>query len=401
MRAYRELFARREARWPLITAGISRLTPGMIVFAILLLLRDVGYSYAVAGLVMAAHQVGVGVGSPVQGRLADRLGQARLLVPDAVLYLAGTVGLAVGAAGGAATPVLVAVAVLTGLFLPPVTACSRVLLSSLFPTGQIRGTAFAVSSISVEIGYMVGPLVAGGIAITLGPGWSVIAAGAASAVGAVGYAATAEARRIPARGRTRRRSGALGSFAVRVIIASVGVKTAIFGVIDVVVPAVAELRGGAPSAGSWLLAAVSVGGLIGGVVYGARAWPGTVVDRLRWLLLCFGAGLLVLPLATGSLTAFALALLVAGLFLPATTISAFHLLDDLAPGGTQTEAQSWLQTAVVAGMAIGAGLAGVIVDVAGPQAALVVGAVSVLLSGALIHTYRHRLTPPAGATAPW
>lgn len=391
MRLYRDLYEQRQARWPLIASGISRLTPGMIVFAILLLLRDVGHSYASAGVVMAAHQVGVGFGSPVQGRLADRLGQARLLVPDGLLYLAGTVALSWTAVLGAGTPVLVGVAAATGMLLPPVTACSRVLLSRLFPGGELRQTAFAVSSITVEVGFIVGPLAAGGVAVVVGPVWAVILAGAASTVGALGYATTAAARKILPRAAGNRATGALASGAVRLIVISVGAKTVIFGVLDVVVPAVAELRGGAPSAGSWLLAAISVGGITGGVVYGARSWPGTVAQRLRGLLWCFSAGLFLLPFAAVDLWWFAATLMVAGVFLAPTTITAFHLLDDLAANGTQTEAQSWLQSSVVAGMAMGAAVSGGLVDVFGTTAALVFGAGSVAFSGVLIHLGRTSL----------
>ena len=70
LRAYRDLFAYQDARWPLVSSTLSRITPGMIALAIVLLVRDGGYGYAVAGVVTAAHQVGVGVASPVQGRLA-------------------------------------------------------------------------------------------------------------------------------------------------------------------------------------------------------------------------------------------------------------------------------------------------------------------------------------------
>lgn len=391
MRAYRDLYAERHARWPLITAGVSRLTPGMIAFAILLLLRDVGYSYASAGVVMAAHQIGVGVGSPIQGRLVDRLGQVRLLVPDAFLYLAGAVLIASAAVQGAGTPALVAMAALTGAFLPPLTACSRVLLSKLFPHGQLRETAFAVSSITVEVGFIVGPLVAGAVAVLLGPAWSVIVAGAASTIGAVGYASTAAARQVAPRGAGSRRVGALGSAAVLIIVLSVGAKTVIFGVLDVVVPAVAELHGDAASSGSWLLSTISVGGITGGVVYGARGWPGTAVQRLRAMLWCFSAGLFVLPFASADLRAFGVALMLAGVFLAPTTITAFHLLDDFASGGTQVEAQSWLQSAVVAGMALGAAIAGSLVEARGTSAALVFGATSVALSGWLVHGGRRML----------
>ncbi len=56
---------------------------------------------------------------------------------------------------------------------------------------------------------------------------------------------------------------------------------------------------------------------------------------------------------------------------------AFQLIDDLSLPGTQTEAQSWTQSAVVVGVAGGAALAGQLVEAGSPSLALLVGAASV------------------------
>ncbi|MEX2504541.1 MAG: MFS transporter [Egicoccus sp.] len=392
MRAYRELFAHPDARWPLFTSTISRLTPGMIALAIVLMLRGNGYSYAAAGLVTSAHQVGVGVGAPVQGRLADRLGQTRVLVPDAVLYAAGTVALALLAARGAAVALLVVVTAVSGLFLPPVSACSRVLLSRLFPSGRQRETAFAVSSIAVELGFVLGPLAAAAITARASGSVAVVAAGAIAMVGALGYAASPAARVVPPRVHAAGRGGALRSPGVRVMVLAFGCMAIVFGVIDIVVPAVAELAG-APGAAGGLLAAIAGGSLLGGLVYGARPWPGTLDQRLRVLVVVLALGLALLPQALGSLPVFAVALFLGGLFLAPTTICAFQLIDDLALAGTQTEAQSWTHSAVVFGVAAGAAVSGGAVEVQGPGLALFAGAGGVALGALVIHLGVRRLRP--------
>ncbi|GGI03148.1 MFS transporter [Egicoccus halophilus] len=396
MRAYRDLLAHPEARWPLITSTVSRLTPGMIALALVLLLRGSGYGFAAAGLVTSAHQVGVGVGAPVQGRLADRVGQSRLLVPDAVLYAAGTFALAILAGRGSGVGLLVGIAVVTGLFFPPVTACSRVLLSRLFPTGRGRETAFAVSSIAVELGFVLGPLVAAALDVRYGGGVAVAAAGGIAMVGALGYAATGAARRVPPRDPGVAVGGALRSPGVRVMVLAFACMAVVFGVIDIVVPAVAELAGSPQSAGG-LLAALAGGSLLGGLVYGARSWPGSLPQRLRVLVVVLAVGLALLPTALGSLPGFAVALFLGGLFLAPTTICAFQLIDDLAMPGTQTEAQSWTQSGVVFGVAAGAALSGLAVDVRGPALALLGGAACVGLGAVIINARAARLHPPLPA----
>ena len=383
MRAYRDLLAHPAARWPLLTSMIARLTPGMMILALVLLLREEGYSYAAAGLVSAGHQIGVGIASPVQGGLVDRLGQVRVLVPDAVLYLLGTVLLAGAASGGAPVVLLVLAAAATGAFYPPTTAASRVLLSRLFPTGQLRETAFALSSISVELGFVVGPLLAVWIADRTDGGWSVMVAGLAAAVGTLGYASTGAARQTPRRDGRRPRGGALRSPGVRVLVGAVGCAAVAFGVLDITVPAVAELAGDRNDAGR-LIATLASGSLVGGLVYGGRSWPGTLVLRLRVVAVALAAGLALLPVTVGSPVWFAAGLFVAGVFLAPTTICAFQLLDDLAIRGTQTEAQSWLQSSVVFGVALGTSLAGFSVDTQGPRAAFAVGAVAVAITALVV-----------------
>lgn len=393
MRVYLRLFAHPDARWPLVAATVSRLTPGMIALAIVLLLRGSGYSFAAAGLVTSAHQIGVGLGAPLQGRLADRLGQSRVLVPDALLYGTGTIVLAMLAGRGAAVGVLAAASVITGVFLPPVTACSRVLLSRLFPSGRMREAAFAVSSIAVELGFIVGPLAAAALSTRVGGGAGVITAGMIATLGALGYAATPAARVVPPRFHALGAGGALRSAGVRVMVLAFGCIAVVFGVIDIVVPAVAELAA-APEASGRMLAAIAGGSLLGGLVYGARSWPGSLDQRLRLLVVVLALGLGLLPQALGSLTGFTVALFLGGLFLAPTTICAFQLIDDLALAGTKTEAQSWTQTGVVFGVAAGAALSGAAVEVRGPATALIAGAGCVALGALVINLRVSRLRPP-------
>lgn len=390
MRAYRELFAHPEARLPLLTSTVFRLTPGMIVLALVLLLRDGGYAYTAAGLVTAAHQIGIAVGSPVQGRLVDRFGQSVVLVPDGVLFLGGTIGLAAAVSASWSVPWLLVIAFVTGMVLPPTTACSRVVFSRLFPTGQLRETAFALSSIAVELGYIVGPLVAVALATSVGASWSVVLAGALALVGALGYASTRAARTAARREPTTVRRSALAAPGVRVVVVALGGVAVAFGVLDIVVPAVAELAE-RPAAAGPLIASVAGGSLIGGIVYGSRRWPGTVATRLRILVTIFTLGLLAIPLSVGSLPTFALGLFLGGLFLAPVTICAFQLIDDLALPGTQTEAQSWTQSAVVTGVAVGTSLSGLAIDRGGPAWAFVAGAVCVAVAAVLINVRHGRL----------
>jgi MFS family permease len=391
VRAYRELFATAEARWPLISSAVHRLTPAMIILAMVLLLIDLGYGYTGAGIVAAAHQVGVAVASPIQGKLADRFGPPRVLVPDGLLYLTGTVVFVVVADTAPSTWVLLVLAAGSGLVFPPTTACSRVVLSGLFPTGQLRIAAFAVSTITVELGFVIGPLAAVALADSVGAGWAVIGAGVAAAVGALGFSTTAAAAKVPRRERASDVFGALRSPGIRVMVVAIGSIAVAFGVYDVVVPAYADIIE-EPRAAA-LIAAIALGSALGGSVYGGRSWPGTLVTQLCVLSAVFAAGLFLLPLALGSLTLFGIALFLSGLCLGPTLICAFQLIDDLALRGTQTEAQQWTQATVLLGLALGASLSGLATELRGPAAGFLGGAVCVAIGSTMINLRRARLVP--------
>src|SRR5918996_3224268 len=100
---------------PLLTASmLARLPFGMFALALVLYLAEERDSFAVAGLVDGAFGIGAAIGSPLQSRLIDRLGQRRVLLPppmiDAIATLA-PVGLT---EAGAPTAALMACALVGG-----------------------------------------------------------------------------------------------------------------------------------------------------------------------------------------------------------------------------------------------------------------------------------------------
>jgi MFS family permease len=60
-------------------AAVGRLPYGMLVLALILLLRAEGFSYAETGLVTGASGLAVGATAPVLGRVVDSVGQTRVM----------------------------------------------------------------------------------------------------------------------------------------------------------------------------------------------------------------------------------------------------------------------------------------------------------------------------------
>ena len=83
---------------------------------------------------------------------------------------------------------------------------------------------------------------------------------------------------------------------MRTVFAVLGAFGIAVGIVQVALPAFADERGDA-AAGGLLLAALSAGSLAGGLVYGARTWPGTAAVRLASVILGLGGGFALLAVA--------------------------------------------------------------------------------------------------------
>ena len=91
-----------------------------------------------------------------------------------------------------------------------------------------------------------------------------------------------------------------------------------------------------------------------------------------------------LMFATGSVLAIGVVILIAGATIAPTAASVYAMVDRFAPAGTSTEAFSWVVTAGSTGAALGAAVAGPLVQSAGAAAAFAfaggAGAVAVLVA---------------------
>jgi MFS family permease len=92
-----------------------------------------------------------------------------------------------------------------------------------------------------------------------------------------------------------------------------------------------------------------------------------------------------------------LAMLLAGLALAPSAAAGYLLIDQMAPAGTATEAYTWVVTANVTGTAIGAALAGALVERASVRWALVLACAGPAL-GMVIALARRRTLDPAPAS---
>jgi MFS family permease len=393
---YRTLLALTGARAPMLLSLAGSMPIGMFGLAILLLMHDATGSFAVAGRVLGAFSLANAFGAVAQGRLMDRLGQGLVLRTAAGCHLPACVALVVAAHDGAPVWLLTAIALCGGATIPQLPAAMRSLWSTLAETDAQRETAYAVVAITFEIAVVTAPAIVALVVAVSSPAVAMVGAASLGVGSAVAFTLTPASRHW--RG-ARHAVGWLGPLVAPGMRTVFGVLLAFgtaVGVIQVAVPAFALARG-SESLGGVLLAALSLGSLLGGVVYGARSWPGGLAARLALVMLGIGVAFALLTIPAAYLP-LALLLVVSGtLFAPASVIGS-TLLDTVAPAGTVTEAFAAMVMAIVAGTAVGNAIGGAVVESASYDAA-VLAATGIAVLGSFVALLRRRTLTPIATTA--
>ena len=357
-----------------VFALIGRLPFGTLPLSMVLLMRHEHYDYGQIGAVLATEALAVGVTAVFVGRLVDRIGHARVLITTATITAVAICLQATAMASGASVALLIALGVIQGATVPPVSPAMRSLWAQLIPKDQVD-TAYAFDSVALELAFIVGPLLAAGLATAWTPLAGMLLSAAFYSTAAIGFA-TAPASRAwrPAESVERTRAGAWRSAGIRTIVVAAGCAAIAFGALEVALTAFAEEQGSRDAVGP-LITVWSIGSLVGGLAYGARTWSSPASSRFLILSGLLGVGALPLPFA-GSLVAMGAFLFGTGLALAPLGATAYALLASLAPEGTSTEAYSWHIVANVVGSSIGAFAAGVLIEHAGVDWALASASIS-------------------------
>ena len=352
---------------------VARLPRGMASLAIVLLVHDATGSYAAAGAAGAALAIGDAGVSPLQGRLVDRLGPARVLVPSAVVYATALTALALLGTQLGPLPTIV-LAGMGGAAFPPVSASMKTLWPSLAGE-RLLFAAYAVESLIQQSLFLVGPLLVAALVAFGSYRLALIATAALALAGTLAFAASPVSRAWRGALGRHRRSLALRGAAVRALVAITLVQSVALGARTLAVPAFAA-RHGHPGAAGVLLAVLNLGALIGVPLgAGSREADDPVVRyRLFSALLAVGAAPVVLA---ATIEQAALLLALSGVFLAPTAAASYVLMDSVSDPRGRTEAFTWMSTAVAAGTAIGAAAAGITTQALGVTAALLLAFLAV------------------------
>ncbi|MEU4043692.1 MFS transporter [Streptomyces antibioticus] len=384
---YGEILRARHAARLLGGTLVGRLPNATSAIAIMLFVRAEGGTYSLGGALVAVYGVANAVGQPLLGRLVDLCGQPRVQLPAAVV---SALAMAVFAFTGL-DPLLLAYAAVgaAGLFTPPLEGGLRALWPSVLRREDQVHTAYSMDAVAQEVMFTVGPLLVT-LCVALGSERAaLLVLNGVGVLGALSVVVSAPSRAWRSAPREAHWLGALRSPGLLVLLGALLWVGIAMGSITVAAVPYADDHGGDVVYG-WLMAALGLGALLGGVGYGARRWSGAPERRLRVLVAFLAVCYLPLTLMPGAVAMVVLAVL-AGVFLAPVLACAFVIVDRHAPRGTVTEAFSWLVTMFTVGASVGTALAGPVVEAGGarwgfalPGAAGAVALVVLLVTGRVL-----------------
>lgn len=350
----------------LLPAFAARLPYAMLSMGISLLILGTHGSYGTAGTVVAVAAVAQALVGPQTGRLADRYGQAAVLVPSVLVHAVSVGALIALALGHAPVWTLFLVATPAGATVPQVGAMVRARwVAKLADRPAHLNTAFAFESVTDELTFAVGPVLTAVIASTVTPAAALIVEATLTLVGGLAFAAqrrTAPAQLVREPGT--RQASALASPGVRLLAGVFLGVGSVFGGMQISVTATAEAAGQGGLSG--VVYGIFAGGsMLAGVLYGLIAWRRSAQQRMlgSYTLLVLGCSTLW---AMPNLVTLAVAGLVCGLAIAPTLITGYTLVETLVADGAKTEAFTWLTGAIGLGLAVGSTVAGRLIDMGGP-----------------------------------
>lgn len=372
------------ARVPLTATGVT-----LTLYVVLVLERG----YGAAGLIGTATTVGMAVGSPLLGRLVDRHG-----LRPVVGWTTAAQAVFWGTAPLLPYETLLVASFVGGLLSPPVFSLIRQSIAAVVPE-DLRRPAYALDSMTVELSFMAGPALAVLLATTWSPRASMVAVGggivlAGLALFALNPPTRSEDEPDTAGRPVRRREWLTGRLIGVLTVAAAS--TLVLGGTDVAV--VAVLRAADQVEWTGLVLAMWAGySLVGGFVYGS------VSRSFSPVLLGILLGVFTIPVGFtgGQWWLLGLTLLPAGALCAPTLAATVDAVSRLTPPSARGEVMGLHGSALTLGLALGAPLAGAVIDASSPAWGFAAtGLVGALAALAALLTILRRPSAPSGLSHP-
>ncbi len=362
--AYREIFRAPGTRGFAAAGFVARLPIAMAPIGIVTMMAQSGSGYWLAGAVAAAFTLTNAFAAPQISRLVDRHGQSRLLVPTTAIAVVAFALLMLATHFDWPVWTLFASA-LAAAAMPSMPAMVRARWTEIFRDKPELNTAFAFESVADELVYIAGASLSVGLSVALFPEAGVLVSTLFLAFGMTAFVLQrgTEPKVRVSEGPAHR--SAIRLRPVQLVTLALIFVGSTFATAEVTTVALTRDLG-QPGAASLVIGVYAMGSFVVGVILGTLSLR---VPLQRQLLVALGVLLITtLPLLlVGSVAALAAAIFLSGVAISPTFITAFGLIERRVPPEVLTEGVTWVMTGIGIGMALGAFVAGWVVDSFGAQ----------------------------------
>lgn len=374
---YREIFRAPGTKGFAAAGFIARLPIAMAPIGIVTMMAQSGSGYWLAGAIAATFTLTNAVAAPQISRLVDRHGQSRLLIPATTVAVIAFSLLMLATHLNWPVWTLFASA-LAAAAMPSMPAMVRARWTEIFRDTPELNTAFAFESVADELVYIAGASVSVGLSVALFPEAGVLVSTVLLAAGMTAFVLQRGTEPKVRVNETSAHRSAIFLRPVQLVTLTLIFVGAIFATAEV--STVALTRDfGQPGAASLVIGVYAIGSFVVGLILGALNLRFPLHRQLLVVLIVLL--LTTLPLLmVGSVSALAAAIFLSGVAVSPTFITAFGLVERRVPPEVLTEGITWVMTGIGIGMALGAFVAGWVVDHFGAQNGFWVSAAAATLA---------------------
>jgi len=377
--AYTTLFRTPGAMKFSISALIGRMPISMDSLALIFIVVAVSDSYALAGALSAVASIVISIANPFWSRLADRIGQRKMLmrvVPLKILGLSLFIALVMNEAPVWTWFVSIILAELASINTGGLVR--RRWLHVLSPDKSttdedeadkhVVNTAYSYEALMDEVVFIVGPITATACATSIAPAAGLIAGMILMSIGLPLFAMQRATEPPPSPVRVKDpHPPVIGIPIVQAIALATTFTGGFFGAISITVVGFAESQGQKSYSGL-LLGLWASGSAVMAIINGLIKWKTSYTGR--FLIFLSSLTLLSIPFVfVDSILGLAVALFFNGFAIAPLIVNAYGIVQEAVPSEQITESFTWVVAGMPLGGAISSALGGWIIDTYGAQMA--------------------------------
>jgi MFS family permease len=378
--AYTTLFRTPGAMKFSVSALIGRMPISMDSLALIFIVVAVSDSYALAGALSAVASITISIATPFWSRLADRIGQRKMVlrvVPLKILGLSLFIALVMNEA-----PVWTWFA---SIILAELAAINtgglvrrrwlHVLSPDKSTTAEdetdkhVVNTAYSYEALMDEIVFIVGPITATACATSIAPAAGLIAGMILMSIGLPLFAMQRATEPPPSPVRVKDpHPPVIGIPIVQAIALATTLTGGFFGAIAITVVGFAESEGQKSYSGL-LLGLWASGSAVMAIINGLIKWKTSYAGR--FLIFLTALTIFSIPfIFVDSILGLAIALFFNGFAIAPLIVNAYGVVQEAVPSEQITESFTWVVAGMPLGGAIASALGGWVIETYGAQSAL-------------------------------